>query len=349
MAALEMIGWQVGLTYQAPYREGLSREYLLRLLDEMQANGMNLLSLMMVSQAYHDPEHDGYAWPVRNKRLQCYVDSACLNAKAETEFVSEVIQEAAERGIAVQLFLTGTWWTAGRIRKGYPQAQPLVDRNGQLHPVHFCLDSPDTWEAWVDEVSDLLTFYRHPNVRSFGFEIFGFPECYCSYTKAAFRRDFGRELENPGEDLVRGLPLWTWNVKRTRDALQQFVSTVHQIRPDIEIWLHTQGVGNGHMPHIFRPAGITTLLPLDHYYSCRQEAWHLLQFLQPNLCVIHLCARATSPANYPIPPKDPELIREKISWYLSYPGENLRGIMFFNDPAVPLENKQAIYSALRES
>ena len=31
MAALEMIGWQVGLTYQAPYREGLSREYLLRL------------------------------------------------------------------------------------------------------------------------------------------------------------------------------------------------------------------------------------------------------------------------------------------------------------------------------
>ena len=40
-------GWQVGLTYQSGRPQGLDRDYLMPLLDEMAAHRMNLLSLMM--------------------------------------------------------------------------------------------------------------------------------------------------------------------------------------------------------------------------------------------------------------------------------------------------------------
>jgi hypothetical protein len=58
------LGWQVGITYEAEKPAGNSLPKMLALLDEMAANGMNILSLMMTSYAYFDPAHDGFAWPV---------------------------------------------------------------------------------------------------------------------------------------------------------------------------------------------------------------------------------------------------------------------------------------------
>jgi len=70
---------------------GLDRDYLLRLLDEMAVNRMNLLSLMMQSYGYFDPAHDGYAWPVRNPRLLPYQDPNAVNARPGREFVRDII------------------------------------------------------------------------------------------------------------------------------------------------------------------------------------------------------------------------------------------------------------------
>lgn len=345
---MEYLGWQVGISYQAPSPEGLSREYLLHLLDEMAAHGMNLLSLMMVSQAYHDSTHDGYAWPVRNERLRCYVDSNCRNARPEEEFVGRIIEEAGLRGIAVQLFLQGPWWTAGRIREAYPDAQPVVGANGREHEAFFCLDSPGAWQACIDEAIDLLSFYQHPNVKSYAVEMISFPDCRCRYTQEAFRRTLGREPTEAATGLLWGTPAEVWRVNRARAALARYVDAIREVRPEVEVWLHTQGLGNGHMPHIFAPSGVVTLLPLDHFLTTEAEAHQMLEFLAPNPCVVHLCGRVNKPLNYPLPPKTPRQLREKIGWYGRYAGHNLRGLMFFNESIVPGENKQAIYEAIRD-
>jgi hypothetical protein len=343
----ELVGWQAGVSYQAPDPQGLSRDYLLRLLDEMQANHMNLLSLMMVSQAFHDADHDGYAWPVRNPRLACYVDENCINARPGTEFVSSIIEEAAARGIAIQLFLSGAWWTAGRMRQGYPDAQPVVDEAGHEHEAHFCLDSPGGRQAVFDEALELVTYYRHPNVTSYAFEMVGFPDCACAYTQAAYRDTFGADMGGASKSLLMGTPISVWNTNRARDLLRQLSAAVRAARPGLEVWVHTQGTDLGHLPHIFPAAGVDTLLPLDHFLHSRAEAHQLLEFLAPNPCVVHLCARASRPLNYPLPPKTPDEVRAKIRWYADYAGNNLRGLMFFNEPAVPPANKRAVYEELR--
>ena len=348
-SAFELVGWQVGLSYETPRREGLSKDYLLRLLDEMATQRMNLLSLVMVSQAYHDPLHDGYTWPVQDPSLRCYLDEQVTNARPEGEFVSEIIEEAAQRGIAIQLFLQGPWWNAPHILQGFPDAHPVVDAEGHAHTAYFCLDSPGAWRACLGEALDLLRYYDHPNVRSYAVEMIGLERCYCPYSRARFRDEFGSELEDTAGNLVFGMPVEVWNINRTRDLLGRYVAAIHQVRPDIEVWVHTQGgQGRGHAPHIFAPAGIPCLLPLDHFYTAPAQAHHLLQYLAPNPCIVHLCGRTRQPLNYPLPAKTPELVREKIGWYARYGGENLRGLLFFNEVVVPPEIKGAIYQKLTE-
>ncbi len=72
---MKTFGWQVGVTYGSGRPGGLDYPYFVTLLEEMESNGMNLLSLMMQSYGYFDPDHDGYAWPVRNAALKHYQDT----------------------------------------------------------------------------------------------------------------------------------------------------------------------------------------------------------------------------------------------------------------------------------
>jgi hypothetical protein len=64
------VGWQIGISYQAPQKQGIDWPYLKNVIDRSADAGMNFISLMMISYAYFCPEHDGYAWPVKNPRLE---------------------------------------------------------------------------------------------------------------------------------------------------------------------------------------------------------------------------------------------------------------------------------------
>ena len=102
---LKYLGWWTGLTYQAVKKEGLDKNYLLRLLDEMKENNMNILTIYLESLGYYDSLHEGITWPVKNKKLECNMDSACLNANQDTEFLSEIIEVAKGYDIQIQFFL----------------------------------------------------------------------------------------------------------------------------------------------------------------------------------------------------------------------------------------------------
>ncbi|MBW7894328.1 MAG: hypothetical protein H3C27_04375 [Opitutaceae bacterium] len=39
----------------------------------------------------------------------------------------------------------------------------------------------------------------------------------------------------------------------------------------------------------------------------------------------------------------PAIIDEALRWVRDYPGDNLAGILFFNEPATSSVNKQAVY------
>ncbi|MGD9128070.1 MAG: hypothetical protein PVH19_11895, partial [Planctomycetia bacterium] len=67
---IQYAGWQVGITYQTKEPGGMTRDDLMRLLDEMAKHRMNLLSLMMLSYGVFDATHDGYCWPVKNPKLK---------------------------------------------------------------------------------------------------------------------------------------------------------------------------------------------------------------------------------------------------------------------------------------
>lgn len=62
------LGWQVGISHESIYPGGNSFDRMMKLLDEMQEKGMNLLSLMMISYNYFDEGHDGLCWPVSNEK-----------------------------------------------------------------------------------------------------------------------------------------------------------------------------------------------------------------------------------------------------------------------------------------
>ena len=76
---------------------------------------MNMISLMMVSYAYYCPEHDGYAWPVKNPRLAPLRDRSCRNADPRTEFVGKALDYAKGKGFHCQLMMNAMIWNPDRV------------------------------------------------------------------------------------------------------------------------------------------------------------------------------------------------------------------------------------------
>ena len=348
---IKYVGWQIGVTYQAPDPHGLSRDYLLRLLDEMAANRMNLLSLMMISYGVFDAVHDGYCWPVRNEKLRHYRDASARNAEPSTEYVQEVIKAAADRGIAVQLFMNCGIWNAEKIRHGYPdslqqQTRKEAEQNLPGSWVH-CFDSPGGWQAALDEVADLLGFYDSPNVTSYGLERISYvgPDwCYCKATQDLFHRQTGESLLKASPERIEA-----WKTENVTGYLRSYAEHVRRLRPGMGVWLHTQcAPGWGHDPKRLAAAGVDGLLP--HYVQFREDETQVhrrLEYLAPNPCVLHFCVRDQAPKNYPIWIKTPEIIRETIDWALRYPGDNLAGLLFFNETATSARNKAAVYEQIK--
>lgn len=348
---IKYVGWQVGVTYQVPDPKGLTRDYLMRLLDEMAANRMNLLSLMMISYGVFDAVHDGYCWPVHNEKLKHYCDTNATNANPSTEYIQEVIAAAAVRGIMVQLFMNCGIWNTGKIRLGYPDAQPQLTRREAVENlpgswVH-CFDSPGAWQAALDEVADLLDYYPSPNVSSYGLERLSYvgPDCcYCKSTQEIFQRQTGQSLLEAAPDFIEA-----WKTEHITGYLKKYTEHIHKKRPGLEVWLHTQGArGWGHDPRRLAGAGIDALLP--HYIQFQEDEAQVhrrLEYLAPNPCVLHFCSRDHAPENYPIWIKTPEIIKEATDWALRYPGENLVGFLFFNENTTSPRNKAAVYEQIK--
>ncbi|MBN2024114.1 MAG: hypothetical protein JW809_15125 [Pirellulales bacterium] len=349
---LRWAGWQVGMTYQSPQPGGMTRDGLMRLVDEMAEHRMNLLSLMMQSYGYFDPGHDGYAWPVRNETLKPYRDDKATNAQPQTEFVREAIRQAADRNIQVQLFLNWGIWNPARIRQGYPTAVVQQTREqaaaggnpkGWLH----CPDSPGAWQAGLDEAADLLTFYDDPNVTSFGLErlSYGGPrECFCRHTQDRFHADTGESLLDADAAIVT-----SWKARRIAAALKDFAAHVRRVKPGTSVWLHTQCSPSwGHSPAAMQANGIDALMPHTIQFPETKDQIHAkLRRLAPNPCVLHFCTRDVRPQNYKLWIKTPEILADAFAAVASYPGDNLAGLLFFNPHATSPRNRRAVYEHLR--
>ncbi|MBN1588943.1 MAG: hypothetical protein JW888_05460 [Pirellulales bacterium] len=350
--AIRYAGWQAGITYQAPGPGGMSRDELMRLLDEMALHRMNLLSLMMLSYAYFDPNHDGYCWPVRNPKLKPNWDDKSINGQPKTEFVGEAIQAAADRGIEVQLFMNWGIWNPRRIRQGYPtasaqmtQQEAIAQKEGRgwLH----CPDSPGAWQAGLDEVADLLAFYDHPNVKSYCLERLSYGnarQCFCRHTQERYREDTGRSLlEADPQTIV------AWKAKRIGRLLKQYSEHIHRTKPKTGAWMHTQGSPTwGHDPATMQANGIDCLAPHTiQFPETRERIYKKLRRLAPNPCVLHFCTRDQRPKNYKLWIKTPEILAEVLDWVRSYPGENLAGLLFFNPSATSPRNRQTVYEQLK--
>ena len=344
---LRYLGWQVGLTYQTREPGGLDRDYMMRLLDDMATNRMNLLSLMMLSYSYFDPEHDGYCWPVRNPKLKHYWDSNCINGNESKEFVHEIIEAAAARGIEIQLMMNWGIWNTEKIKMGYPSVLPQQRRDGTSHPCLHCPDSERAWQAGLDEVEDLLTYYRHPNVTSYAFERISYASsgyCYCARTQEIYERETGSPIFNADD-----VQLEEWKKRHISACIKRYVAHIKSIRPTIAISLHTRCArGWGHDPARLSDSGIDCLQPHTlHFQESKGQIYKKLTYLAPNRCVLHFCTRDRRPANYDLWIKTPEIIAQALDWVYEYPGDNLDGILFFNETATSPRNKQAVYDLIR--
>ncbi len=344
---LKYLGWQVGLTYQVPNNSGLDRDYLMRLLDEMNKNDMNMLSLMMISYEYYDPRHDGYCWPVQNPKLRSNWDSNSTNGRESTEFVSQVIEEAAARNIEIQLMMNWGIWNTEKIKAGYPSVLTQQSRNSDPHPCLHCPDSDGAWQAGLDEVEDLLTYYDHPNVTSYAFERISYAStnyCYCQRTQEAFKRETGHSIFDADETNLE-----EWKKRHIGSYIQKYIDHVKKIRPTISVCLHTQcAKGWGHDTTQLRGYGIDFLQPHTiQFQESKKQIYEKLDYLAPNPCVLHFCTRDRKPENYNLWIKNPDIITQVLDWMYEYPGDNIAGILFFNESATSHRNKQTVYDRIK--
>jgi len=168
--------------------------------------------------------------------------------------------------------------------------------------------------------------------------------CYCPDTRARYLAETGKEL-----DAAKESALETWKCGHVSGLLREYTGHIQRIRPGISIGLHTQcAAGWGHDAARLSSCGIGLALPHTVQFRETEESLHaLLRRLEPNPCVLHFCTRDKRPANYNLWIKTPEIIAQVFQWILSYPGDNLAGFLFFNEPATSPANKQAVYENLK--
>ena len=337
------VGWQIGVNYQAPAPEGIDWPYLNGVIDRSADCGMNLLGLMMVSYASHCPAHDGYAWPVRNPRLEPLREKACLNANASTEFVAKALDYAKRKGSHCQLMMNGGIADPAKVALRYPDAasQCLADGKPRGMGYLVCPDSPGGLRLFLDEVTDLLAFYRDSPVDSFAFERLSYTAgtCFCPYSREKFARETATTLgESPLTHLV-------WKGNAMRAYLREYASRIREVRPGIEIWAHTGGEPDwGRFPHVLRDVGIDVISNHGQHFLPTKEAFHQqLDWLEPFLCAPHRCVRDKPTHNYSVARKTPEMIRRQAGWLEDYPGDRVIGAVFFNEVHTSERNKAAVY------
>ena len=345
------LGWQLGLSYQTPRPEGKRPEELRRLIAEMRAGGMNLLSIMLIGYSYYDEQHDGFCWPTRRKSLRCYRDEHSLNADEKTEFLGDVIYEAKQAGLHVQLMTNWGIWNPERIREGYPEAAVQQTagggRTGWLH----CPDNPDVYRCGRDEMLDALERYANRGVDSYAIEYPGYGgtgACFCRFTREAFARETGGAL-TPQWAQAHAADFERWKQRHIGRLLERLVGEVHARHPGVQIWLHTACArGRGHSPAFIEEAGIATAIPyMMHTAGDFSDVPRNLRAVHPLPAVGHVCVRSKPFKNYPVPPKNPKMLQSFFDVIEQTTADNLTGLMFFNESCVSDENRKAVYEGIR--
>jgi hypothetical protein len=222
-----------------------------------------------------------------------------------------------------------------------------ISKRNQVGGWLHCPDSPVAWQQGLDEVIDLLTYYPQKNVTRFGFERISYSSnnyCYCPSTQAQFREQMHKNL-----DQSHGKELDAWRIRNITAKMTEYITQIHNIRPDLKVDAHARGsIEWGHDPLLYPSCGIAAVQPHTiQFKSSKRDIYRVLDSLAPNTCISHFDARDIAPTNYPIWIKSPKIIHEVLHWLDDYPKSHLRGIIFFNEPAVSPQNKQALYDALQ--
>jgi len=302
------VGWQVGISYQCPDRAGLNREYVHNLLERMSNEGMNLISFMMNGCGVNDPLHDGYTWPVRNPRLKCYLDEQVLNAQPEHEFLRAEIEYAAGLGFHVQLFTNNFWWNHRKAVIGYPHNAAIHSDDPATGDWHHLAGNKDRWALACDEASELLVYYRSSAVSSYGWEMMG-------------------NMNNP-----------EW-----KETLKNFAAYIRSVRPNLEVWHHGYyGFHEPRTPASYKVAGIDVVFPCIHQVVSEEQLKEILESSGDIPFVLHVDVREKPTQNYNVPAKNAEYIEQMGEWISRHLGDNLLGVMFFNQVCVSEPNQQAV-------
>ena len=345
-----ILGWQIGISYEAATPEGNHFDKMLRLLDEMAEHGMNYLSLMMTSYARFDPGHDGFCWPVKDRKLECFRDKNCLNADAKTEFVSKVIDEAEQRNIGIQLFSNLAIYNPERIRVSFPNTGEQQLKNGEPCPWLFCPVCGDVWELEQREIEDLLMFYNHPNVKSVGYERLSFSPgtCCCAACTEKYKIETGKDIH----DFSDGDMLFDrWKADVITAKMKVLNEKIKSIKPDMQVFLHSSCAdGWGHDPKRLKDASVDAVMPhIAHFETTKRQFDALLDKLTPNDIVLQMCVRNRVLKNYPIWAKTPQIISQFGDWIMQYreKDDRLKGVLFFNENTVCEENRKAVYEVVK--
>lgn len=342
----EYVGWGIGITYQTVQSQGIDYPYLKEVIDRSADAGMNFISLMMLSYGCYDSVHDGYAWPVKKQRLKSLLDTQCLNAQPSTEFVQRALEYAKGKGFHCQLMMNSMIWNPERVRCVYPDAVVQQPIDGKTSGWTHCPDSPGAWQLALDEVEDLLSFYSDSPVDSFIFERLSYSDynhCACDYSRAKYEHERGVKMgEDPYEWLI-------WKGNAMLDYMRRYVDHIHQVKPGMDVWIHSGGEpGWGHFPHVLYNAGFKMVSNHGQHFAPNNKVFcQQLDWLAPLMCVPHICVRDMPTENYGVKIRTPEMIREYASWLENYPGDRIKGAMFFNEPRTTERNKAVVYEISR--
>jgi hypothetical protein len=365
-------GWTTCLTYETGDRQ-LSFDYFNNLLQEMNANGMSRLIVMMASHGYFDPKSHGLAWPVRNKKLGFQVDEKAINAQEESEFFSRVILRAKELGIKILIEIKYLGLIG--LEQGYPGVEFLRTKAGDIiHNIrpeasdyereaiknlHLCCDSPQAHSYMRDKVTDVLTRYNTLDGIVLEHPSYSGNTCYCKWSRQRIKKDTGRNIEELSRD-----ELLQWKAKRIKEALLDLKELALSINPKFEFGFYsgfspTDGniaafqQNRGHNTKTLSEIGLDFIMPYcegRHRQHETKEIERVINYLTPLDFYLHTTIRRESPKNYNLPPKGPEYIKDIIQWGKLYQRKNSRfkGMIFFNEVKIPQENREAVYRSIKE-
>jgi hypothetical protein len=360
-------GWTTCLTYETVDRK-LGFDYFNRLLDEMHANGMDRLLVMMASHGYYAPKNHGLAWPVKDEKLKLQLDKNAINAYDDTEFFSRIIYKAHDLGI--KIFIEIKYLGMIGIKQGYPGVEFRRNKSGgithtirpqageyereAIETLHICCDNPPAHQYMRDKITDVLSRYRDLDGIVLEHPSYSGSTCYCQDSRDRVLQDTGREI-----GVLSLQELREWKSVRIRDTLIDLRKLVKAINPDFQYGFYTGfspadrdiagfQANRGHQIETLQQVGFDFLMP---YCEGRHEALEtfeiqrVIEYLDPMEIYLHTTIRREPPHNYKLPPKGPEYIRNMIEWGIAYQNKNPRfkGMTFFNEVKLPVENRQAVY------